>query len=115
MLEGVSALEPPLLRQIKKLGIPIAAVPLVVGALVFAYGHWVRAMPFVEIFQAVVAIAVSIIPEGLPAIITITLAVGVQRMAQRHAIIRRLPAVETPGSVSRVCSHHTRTLPLIDL
>jgi magnesium-transporting ATPase (P-type) len=115
MLQGVSALETPLLRQIKKFGVSITAVTLVVGALVFAYGHWVRDMPFVEIFQAVVAIAVSVIPEGLPAIITITLAIGVNRMAQRHAIIRRLPSVETLGSVSRICSDKTGTLTLMEM
>ena len=115
MLEGVSALETPLLRQIRKFGIAITAVTLVVGALVFAYGRWVQAMPFVDIFQAVVAIAVSFIPEGLPAIITITLAIGVHRMAQRHAIIRRLPAVETLGSVSRICSDKTGTLTLMEM
>src|SRR6516162_2724565 len=115
MLESVSALETPLLRQIKKFGFAITAVILVVSALVFAYGRWVQGMPFVNIFQAVVAIAVSFIPEGLPAIITITLAIGVQRMAQRHAIIRRLPAVETLGSVSRICSDKTGTLTLMEM
>jgi P-type E1-E2 ATPase len=105
----VSALETPLLRQIKKFGYAITAVIAVVGALVFAYGKWVKGMDFVELFQAVVGIAVSVIPEGLPAIITITLAIGVQRMAQRNAIIRRLPAVETLGSVS--ASAPTRPAP----
>jgi magnesium-transporting ATPase (P-type) len=115
LLAGVSALETPLLRQIKSFGYAITAVIAVVGALVFAYGKWVRGMDFVELFQAVVGIAVSVIPEGLPAIITITLAIGVQRMAQRNAIIRRLPAVETLGSVSRICSDKTGTLTLMEM
>jgi magnesium-transporting ATPase (P-type) len=115
LLAAVSALETPLLRQIKKFGYAITAVIAVVGALVFAYGKWVKGIDFVELFQAVVGIAVSVIPEGLPAIITITLAIGVQRMAQRNAIIRRLPAVETLGSVSRICSDKTGTLTLMEM
>src|SRR5690349_1361147 len=115
LLSGVSALETPLLRQIKTFGYAITAVIAVVGALVFAYGKWVKGMDFVELFQAVVGIAVSVIPEGLPAIITITLAIGVQRMAQRNAIIRQLPAVETLGSVSRICSDKTGTLTLMEM
>src|SRR6516165_4515210 len=115
LLAGVSMLETPLLRQIKKFGYAITAVIAVVGALVFAYGKWVQGKDFVELFQAVVGIAVSVIPEGLPAIITITLAIGVQRMAERNAIIRRLPAVETLGSVSRICSDKTGTLTLMEM
>src|SRR5262244_315255 len=115
LLSSVSALETPLLRQIKTFGYAITAVIAVVGVLVFAYGKWVKGMDFVELFQAVVGIAVSVIPEGLPAIITITLAIGVQRMAQRNAIIRRLPAVETLGSVSRICSDKTGTLTLMEM
>src|SRR6478752_5216911 len=115
LLAGVSALETPLLRQIKQFGYAITAVIGVVGVLVFAYGRWVKGMDFVEIFQAVIGIAVSVIPEGLPALITITLAIGVQRMAHRHAIIRRLPAVETLGSVSRICSDKTGTLTLMEM
>src|SRR5215467_8963675 len=115
LLSSVSPLETPLLRQIKKFGYVITAVVGVVGVLVFAYGKWVKDMDFVELFQAVVGIAVSVIPEGLPAIITITLAIGVQRMAQRNAIIRRLPAVETLGSVSRICSDKTGTLTLMEM
>jgi magnesium-transporting ATPase (P-type) len=115
MLQSVSALETPLMRQIHKFGLTITTVTLVVSALVFAYGHWIRDMPFRDIFQAVVAITVSVIPEGLPAIITITLAIGVHRMAQRHAIIRRLPSVETLGSVSRICSDKTGTLTLMEM
>jgi magnesium-transporting ATPase (P-type) len=115
LLAHVSALETPLLRQIKTFGYAITAVIAVVSVLVFAYGKWVKSMDFVELFQAVVGIAVSMIPEGLPAIITITLAIGVQRMAQRNAIIRRLPAVETLGSVSRICSDKTGTLTLMEM
>ena len=115
LLADVSALETPLLRQIKQFGYAITVVIGVVGALVFAYGRWVQSMDFVQIFQAVVSIAVSVIPEGLPALITITLAIGVQRMAQRSAIIRRLPAVETLGSVSRICSDKTGTLTLMEM
>jgi calcium-translocating P-type ATPase len=111
----VSALETPLLRQIKQFGYAITAVIGVVSVLIFAYGRWLRGMEFVDIFQAVIGIAVSVIPEGLPAIITITLAIGVQRMAQRNAIIRRLPAVETLGSVSRICSDKTGTLTLMEM
>jgi magnesium-transporting ATPase (P-type) len=115
LMAGVSVLDTPLLRQIKKFGYTITAVIAVVGVIVFAYGRWVRGMDFVAIFQAVVSIAVSVIPEGLPALITVTLAIGVQRMAQRNAIIRRLPAVETLGSVSRICSDKTGTLTLMEM
>ena len=115
LLAGVSVLETPLLRQIKQFGYAITAVVAIVSLLVFAYGKWVKGIDFVELFQAVVGIAVSVIPEGLPAIITITLAIGVQRMAQRNAIIRQLPAVETLGSVSRICSDKTGTLTLMEM
>lgn len=115
LLANVNTLETPLLRQIKKFGYKITGAIAVVGALVFAFARMVRGMEFVDVFQAVIGIAVSIIPEGLPAIITITLAIGVQRMAQRNAIIRRLPAVETLGSVSRICSDKTGTLTLMEM
>jgi magnesium-transporting ATPase (P-type) len=115
MMTAVSALETPLLRQIKKFGYLITAVIGMTTVIVFAYGRWGRGMDFITIFQAVVSIAVSAVPEGLPALITVTLAIGVQRMAQRHAIIRRLPAVETLGSVSRICSDKTGTLTLMEM
>jgi magnesium-transporting ATPase (P-type) len=115
MLAVVSALETPLLREIRRLGYMITAVVAVVAVVVFAYGRWVAGMAFIELFQAIVGIAVSLIPEGLPALITITLAIGVQRMASRNAIIRRLPAVETLGSVSRICSDKTGTLTLMEM
>ena len=115
LLAGVSALETPLLKQIKKFGYAITVIILIIGAITFAFGHFVRDIPFVEMFQAVTGIAVSMIPEGLPALITITLAIGVQRMAARNAIVRRLPAVETLGSVARICSDKTGTLTLMEM
>jgi magnesium-transporting ATPase (P-type) len=115
LLTNVRTFETPLLRQIKQFGYVITAVVGIVGVLVFAWGKWVKGIDFVELFQAVTGIAVSVIPEGLPAIITITLAIGVQRMAQRNAIIRQLPAVETLGSVSRICSDKTGTLTLMEM
>jgi magnesium-transporting ATPase (P-type) len=115
MMAAVSSLETPLLLQIKKFGYAITVVIVVVSALVFVYGKWVRDMPFVDIFRPVIGIAVSAIPEGLPALITVTLAIGVQRMARRNAIIRLLPAVETLGSVSRICSDKTGTLTLMEM
>lgn len=110
MLSNVKAMETPLLRQIEKFGKILTVIVLIICVIAFAYGFLFLDEPFVDMFKAVVGIAVSAIPEGLPAIVTITLAIGVQRMAARHAIIRRLPAVETLGSVSRICSDKTGTL-----
>ncbi len=101
--------------QIKKFGYAITIIILIISAITFAYGHLIQDIPFVEMFQAVTGIAVSMIPEGLPALITITLAIGVQRMAARNAIVRRLPAVETLGSVARICSDKTGTLTLMEM
>ncbi|MBO9622951.1 MAG: HAD-IC family P-type ATPase [Sphingomonas sp.] len=115
MLAEVSALQTPLLRQIKRFGYVITAAIVILGVVLFAWGHWLSEMSYVALFQAVVGVAVSVIPEGLPALITITLALGVQRMARRNAIIRRLPAVETLGSVSRICSDKTGTLTLMEM
>src|SRR5215510_14495093 len=115
MMAAVSPLETPLLRQIKQFGYAITGVIAVVCVMVFAFGRWVRGMEFIDLFQSVVSIAGSGIPEGLPAILTVTLAIGVQRMASRNAIIRRLPAVETLGSVSRICSDKTGTLTLMEM
>ncbi len=110
MLTGVKVMETPLLRQIEQFGKVLTIVILIVCVIAFAYGRLFLDESFTDMFKAAVGVAVSAIPEGLPAVVTITLALGVQRMARRHAIIRRLPAVETLGSVSRICSDKTGTL-----
>ncbi len=110
MLSDVQELTTPLLKQIAGFGRALTVAILALGAATFAAGYLLRDYAFGETFLAVVGIAVAAIPEGLPAIITITLAIGVQRMAARHAIIRRLPAVETLGSITVICSDKTGTL-----
>jgi magnesium-transporting ATPase (P-type) len=110
MLATVEAGTTPLLRKMEGFGRTLTFVILGLAGLMFAFGVGVRGMGAGEVFMAAVGLAVAAIPEGLPAIMTIALAIGVQRMAQRHAVIRRLPAVETLGSVTVVCSDKTGTL-----
>ena len=110
LLASVEQLATPLLKQMAHFGRWLAAAILIVSAAVFAFGVWVRDYAASDMFLAAVGLAVAAIPEGLPAIMTITLAIGVTRMAHRHAIIRRLPAVETLGAVSVICSDKTGTL-----
>ncbi len=110
MLQTVETLTTPLLRRINAFARLLTMIILVVAALVIAVGALRHGMPLAEGLLAGIALAVAAIPEGLPAIITITLAIGVQRMARRQAIIRRLPAVETLGSVNIICSDKTGTL-----
>ncbi len=110
LLESVEQLTTPLLRQINYFGVRFTWVALAVAALVFAFAVWVRGYGWPDALMAVVALAVGAVPEGLPAVITITLAIGVRRMAARNAIIRRLPAVETLGATSVICSDKTGTL-----
>jgi magnesium-transporting ATPase (P-type) len=106
----VEALTTPLIRQMDRFARILTAVILVVCAAVFVFAVYVRDYQWPEAFMVVIGLAVSAIPEGLPAVMTITLAIGVQRMAARNAIVRRLPAVETLGSVSVICSDKTGTL-----
>ncbi|MCZ4304125.1 HAD-IC family P-type ATPase [Zoogloeaceae bacterium G21618-S1] len=106
----VQTLATPLTRRLDQFARQITAFILSVCVLTFAYGCWLREMPMLDIFLAMVGLAVSAIPEGLPAIVTIVLAIGTREMARNRAIIRRLPAVETLGSVSVICTDKTGTL-----
>ena len=110
LVAEVKQLTTPLLRQMAQFGHWLTAAILVLAAAGFLFGVLIRDYTATEMFLASVGLAVAAIPEGLPAIMTITLAIGVRRMAHRHAIIRRLPAVETLGTVSVICSDKTGTL-----
>jgi magnesium-transporting ATPase (P-type) len=110
MLRTVPQLATPLLRQIAGFSKWLTLAILTLASATFAYGWIIQHSSLTELFMSAVGLAVAAIPEGLPAIMTITLAIGVQRMAKRNAIIRRLPAVETLGSVTVICSDKTGTL-----
>ncbi len=110
LLEGVEQLTTPLVAKMDHFARWLTFLILLVSALLLVYGYFVDHYDFGDMFMAVVGIAVAAIPEGLPAVMTITLAIGVQAMARRHAIVRRLPAIESIGSVSVICSDKTGTL-----
>ena len=111
--EMISDMEPmttPLLKQTAKFGKTISFVIVAVAVVIYAFGYFFRDYGAEELLMSVIGLAVAAIPEGLPAILSIILAIGVQNMAKRKAIIRTLPSVETLGSVSVVCSDKTGTL-----
>jgi magnesium-transporting ATPase (P-type) len=110
LLQAVETLTTPLVRQMNVFARWLTAFILLISAGLLAFGYFATQQPFEELFMIIVGLAVAAIPEGLPAVLTITLAVGVQAMARRNAIIRRLPAIETIGSVSVVCTDKTGTL-----
>ncbi|WP_455201269.1 HAD-IC family P-type ATPase, partial [Kaarinaea lacus] len=110
MLREVQTLTTPLLRQMAVFAKWLTIAICIIATATFVYGVLLHNFPADEMFLAAVGLAVAGIPEGLPAIMTITLAIGVQRMAKKNAIIRRLPAVETLGSVTVICSDKTGTL-----
>lgn len=109
LISGAADLSTPLTRKIARFSTLILWAIMALAAATFALGIW-RGQNPVETFMAAVALAVGAIPEGLPAAVTITLAIGVSRMARRRAIIRKLPAVETLGSTTVICSDKTGTL-----
>lgn len=110
MIESVEMAKTPLIERMDQFARWLTITILLGAILLFAYGFWVQQLSGADMLMAVVGLAVAAIPEGLPAILTITLALGVQRMAKRQAVVRRLPAVETLGAVTVICSDKTGTL-----
>ena len=109
LLDGETDTQTPLQQKLAQLGKYLGVVALVACAIIFVVGL-ANKIPALEIFMTAVSLAVSAIPEGLPAIVTIVLSIGVQRMVKKNALIRRLPAVETLGGASVICSDKTGTL-----
>jgi len=109
LLQTVETSKTPLQQNLDKVGTMLARAAFVIVAFIVALGL-MRGQPFLEMLIFGVALAVAVVPEALPAVVTISLAIGVQRMVKRNALIRRLPAVETLGSTSVICSDKTGTL-----
>jgi P-type Ca2+ transporter type 2C len=109
MLQSVETGKTPLQENLDKVGRTLALVAFFVVAIIVGLGLF-RGQPFIEMFIFGIALAVAVVPEALPAVVTVSLAVGVQRMVKRHALMRRLQAVETLGSTSVICSDKTGTL-----
>ncbi|MCD7916299.1 MAG: cation-transporting P-type ATPase [Tannerellaceae bacterium] len=110
LISDTQPITTPLLRQTARLGKTISIAIVAISILVYLFGYFYRDYPPQELLLAVIGLAVAAIPEGLPAILSIILAIGVQNMAKRNAIIRNLPSVETLGAVSVICSDKTGTL-----
>ena len=109
MLQTVETGKTPLQENLDKVGHMLARAAFVIVAIIVALGLF-RGQPFIEMVIFGIALAVAVVPEALPAVVTISLALGVQRMVKRNALMRRLPAVETLGSTSVICSDKTGTL-----
>ncbi len=109
MLQSVESGRTPLQENLDRVGHALARIAAVVVAIIVVLGLF-RGQPFVEMLIFGIALAVAVVPEALPAVVTISLAIGVQRMVKRHALVRRLAAVETLGSTSIICSDKTGTL-----
>ncbi len=109
MLQTIETGKTPLQENLDRVGQSLARAAFVVVAVIVAFGLF-RGQPLIEMILFGIALAVAVVPEALPAVVTISLALGVQRMVKRHALMRRLPAVETLGSTSVICSDKTGTL-----
>ena len=109
LLQTVESGRTPLQENLDKVGNNLARATFIIVAVIVAIGLF-RGQPLIEMVLFGIALAVAVVPEALPAVVTISLAIGVQRMAKRHALVRRLPAVETLGSTSIICSDKTGTL-----
>ncbi len=109
LLEGEEDTQTPLQQKLAQLGKYLGVMAIVACAIIFLVGIS-NGIPVLEIFMTAVSLAVSAIPEGLPAIVTVVLSIGVQRMVKKNALIRKLPAVETLGGASVICSDKTGTL-----
>jgi len=109
MLETVETTRTPLQENLDKVGRVLALAALLIVVVIVAVGL-LRGQPFIEMIVFGIALAVAVVPEALPAVVTVSLAIGVQRMVRRNALVRRLPAVETLGSTSVICSDKTGTL-----
>ena len=110
LLEETESVATPLLRQMAAFGKGISFIIIGIAVAVYLFGHFFRDYPSTELLLSVIGLAIAAIPEGLPAILSIILAIGVQNMAKRRAIVRNLPSVETLGAVSVICSDKTGTL-----
>lgn len=110
LLAQTTTLKTPLLEQMDRFARILSIVVIIAGIAILGGGYVFSGLPFRELFMAVVGLIVAAIPEGLPAILTITLAIGVRQMARRQAVVRRMPVIETLGAVSVICSDKTGTL-----
>ena len=110
LLSQVETLTTPLIIQMGIFAKWLTFVILLIAVLLLLFGYFVAHYDFTDVFMAVVGLSVAAIPEGLPAVLSITLAIGAQTMAKRNAIVRRLPAIETLGAVSVICTDKTGTL-----